>query len=181
MRYNKTIITKSGAEILIRNGEATDGRAVLEIFEKTHEETDFLFSYTDEKQFDDEQESKFLAKKAESSNEVELLAVMGDKIVGFAGVDAVGTRYKVRHRADFGISVLKDYWGLGIGRALMESCIECAKKAGYTQLELSVVADNERAISLYKKTGFIEYGRNPKGFKSRISGYQELVYMLSEL
>lgn len=181
MKYNKKFISKNGVEITIENAEAVHGRAVIEIFNKTHEETDFLASYPDEKQFDEEQECKYLAKKAESATEVELLAIAGNKIVGFAGVDAVGTKYKVKHRANFGISVLKEYWGLGIGRALTESCIECAKNAGYTQLELSVVADNDQAVSLYKKTGFKEYGRNPKGFNSRISGYQEVVYMLLEL
>ena len=63
----------------------------------------------------------------------------------------------------------------------MEACIECAKRAGYTQLELSVVAENERAIGMYHNAGFVEIGRNPKGFYSRISGYQELVMMALEL
>jgi ribosomal protein S18 acetylase RimI-like enzyme len=43
------------------------------------------------------------------------------------------------------------------------------------------VAENAAAISLYKSLGFTEFGRNPRGFNSRISGYQELVYMLLEL
>ena len=80
-----------------------------------------------------------------------------------------------------GVSVLKEYWGLGLGKALTKACVQCAKEAGYTQLELNVVAENEAAISLYKGLGFVEFGRNPKGFNSRISGYQELVYMLLEL
>ena len=48
-------------------------------------------------------------------------------------------------------------------------------------MELSVIADNSRAIDMYEKAGFVEFGRNPRGFKSRISGYQELVYMRLEL
>ena len=60
----------------------------------------------------------------------------------------------------------------------MEACINCAKEAGYTQLELTVVAENTKAIALYQKAGFVEYGRNPRGFRSRISGFQEVVYML---
>ena len=80
-----------------------------------------------------------------------------------------------------GISVLKEFWGLGLGKALMNACIQSAKKAGYKQLELNVVAENERAVALYKSFGFVEFGRNPKGFNSRTSGFQELVYMLLEL
>ena len=44
-----------------------------------------------------------------------------------------------------------------------------------------VVAENEAAISIYKKAGFVEFGRNPRGFKSRLTGYQEVVYMRKEL
>lgn len=90
---------------------------------------------------------------------------------------AVGRKDKIRHRADFGIGIEKDYWGLGIGRVLTEACIESAKKAGYAQLELEVVADNKAAISLYQRVGFCEYGRNPMGFRSRNTGWQELVLM----
>lgn len=91
------------------------------------------------------------------------------------------SRRKVAHRARFGISVLKEYWGMGIGRALMDASVDCARRAGYTQLELEVVADNERAVSLYRRAGFEEYGRNPRGYRSASAGYQELVYMRLEL
>ena len=40
-----------------------------------------------------------------------------------------------------------------------------------------MVANNASALALYKKFGFVEYGRNPKGFRSRNTGYQELVLM----
>ena len=172
MKYNQKIIAKNGQEILIRNAEASDGEAVLENFNLIHAETDYLLSYPGEIGFDAEQESRFLEHRADSQNEIELLALVDGKIVGTAGIGAIGAKYKVVHRAEFGISVLKEYWGLGIGRILMEACIQC---------ELDVVADNERAVSMYKKAGFVEYGRNPKGFRSRITGFQELVSMRLEL
>ena len=70
---------------------------------------------------------------------------------------------------------------MGIGRALMDASVDCAREVGYTQLELEVVADNERAVSLYRHAGFEEYGRNPRGYRSAAVGYQELVYMRLEL
>ena len=96
-------------------------------------------------------EAQFLEKKEASTNEIEIVAFVDGKVVGTDGIEAVGTKSKVKHRAEFGISVLKEYWGLGLGRALTEACIKCAKEAGYVQLELEVEAENERAISLYKK------------------------------
>ena len=178
MKYNKIINLKNGKEALLRNGEFADGEAVFVNFNETHAETDYLLSYPDENSFDAQQEAEFLKEKTESPNEIEIVAVVDGVVAGTAGIEAVGAKYKLKHRAELGIAILKEYWGLGIGKALMEACIECAKDAGYTQLELNVVAENERAVSLYKKMGFVEYGRNPRGFNSRISGYQEVVYML---
>ena len=172
---------KNGKECCLRNGTERDGQAVLENFNLVHAQTDFLLSYPDENSFDAEMEARFLKEKSDSENEIELIAVVDGAVAGTAGIEAVGARYKVRHRAEFGISIAEDFWGLGIGRALTDACIECAREVGYTQLELSVVAENTRAVTLYKKAGFIEYGRNPKGFNSRTSGFQEIIHMRLEL
>ena len=181
MRYLKTITLKDGRICTLRNGEKKDGAPVLANFMLTHEQTDYLLSYPDESTMTAEQEGRFLQEKTDSESGVELLAEVDGAVAGLAGFDAVGGREKIQHRADFGISVDRQYWNLGIGTALMNACIECARAAGYEQIELSVVAENEAAIAMYRKAGFVEYGRNPKGFKSRFTGYQELVYMRMEL
>lgn len=93
-----------------------------------------MLSYPEEHCFDTKSESEFLQARAESDREVMLLAVVNDKIVATAGISAVGNKYKVRHRAEFGINVVKEYWGLGIGKAMMKACVQCAKNAGYQQL-----------------------------------------------
>lgn len=181
MRYAKTVRLTGGVELLVRNAVASDARALRDIMQRTHAETDYLLSYPDEQSVDEEQEARSLAETERSHNEVELVAVVDGKIVGSAGVTAVGSRRKVAHRARFGISVLQEYWGMGIGRVLMEASIDCARRAGYSELELEVVADNQRAVSLYRRAGFEEYGRNPRGYRSAASGYQELVHMRLEL
>lgn len=48
-------------------------------------------------------------------------------------------------------------------------------------MELEVVAENRAALSLYESVGFVEYGRNPKGFRSRYTGWQEVVLMRLDL
>ena len=177
MKYDKTITLKDGRTCRLRNGVAADGAAALANFNLTHEQTDFLLSYPDECEKTPQQEAEFLQKLAESPDEIELVAEIDGAIVGMAGFNRIGAREKIRHRAEFGISVDKACWGLGVGRALTRACIKCARAAGYAQLELDVVADNERAIALYQSEGFVEYGRNPRGFRSRTQGFQTLVYM----
>ncbi len=181
MEYYKKIQLKDGRECIIRSGTEEDGQGTLDNFILTHEETDNLLSYPDEIKYTVEDEAKLMKTKLESPDMAELLAVVDGRIVGIAGIDPIGRAYKLKHRANFGISVEKAYWGLGIGRTLMEGCIECAKKAGYKQVELDVRADNTNAIALYESMGFTEYGRNPLGFNSRLTGMQELVYMRLEL
>ena len=181
MEFDRVVILKDGRECRLRSGTEQDGQAAFDLFNTTHGQTDYLLSYPDENSHTPEQEGKFLKAKAESEREIELLAEVEGKAVGLAGIEAVGWKDKVKHRAEFGISVDKAYWGLGIGRALMNACIECAKKAVYAQLELNVVAENQRAIALYHSAGFVEFGRNPKGFHSRLTGWQEVALMRLEL
>lgn len=181
MKYFKTILLKDGRECILRNGTERYGEAALANFILTHEQTDYLLTYPDENTMTADQESRFLQKKTESENEVEILAEVDGIVAGLAGIEAVGSMEKIRHRAEFGISVDRRYWNLGIGTALMKACIDCARKAGYEQLELNAVAENGNAIAMYEKAGFEEFGRNPRGFKSRLTGYQEVVYMRMEL
>lgn len=177
MHYFKTVTLRNSAICTLRNADFNDGAAVLEVFINTHRQTDFLLTYPDENNFIAEDEAKILKEKAESPDTIEILAEFDGKVVGSAGFSKVGKYCKVRHRAAFGIGIDEKYWGLGIGTALMSACIECAKNAGYKQLELECVAQNHQALQLYKRFGFVEYGRNPMGFRSRTSGYMELVCM----
>ena len=181
MKYEQKITLKNGKEALLRNGGAVDGAAVFECFNQTHAETDYLLSYPDENSFDAEQEAAFLEGKTKSPNEIEIVAIVDGKVAGTAGIEAVGSKDKVKHRAEFGIGILREYWGLGLGKALTQACIQCAREAGYLQLELNVVAENTAALSLYRGLGFEEFGRNPMGFLSRAAGFQELVSMRLKL
>ena len=103
MLYNKTITLKNGAECVLRNGTESDGGAVLENFNLTHAETDILLSYPDENSLTAEDEAEYLRKKENSPDEIEIVAVVGGKIAGTAGIDAVGEKYKLRRRAEFGL------------------------------------------------------------------------------
>ncbi len=177
MRYLQTRYLENGSELVLRNAEAEDAEALLRVFDRTHEETDYLLTYPEERSITPEEEEQYLRRNEESDRDIEILAFLEGKLVGMAGINAAGSRIKTRHRATFGISILKEYWGMGIGRCLTEACIACAKKAGYAQIELDVVAENERAIALYTSFGFTEFGRNPLGFRTKDGRYQELVDM----
>ena len=181
MKYFKQIKLKDGRDCTLRNGVPEDGQAALDNYMLTHGETDFLLTYPEECSRTAQQEAELLRAKSESADELELVAEVDGIIVGTAGLSSLGARYKVKHRASFGISIAREYWSLGLGRAMTRACIECAAAAGYSQLELDAVSENKRAIALYRSEGFVEYGRNPRGFRSCGGGWQELVHMRLEL
>ncbi len=85
---------------------------------------------------------------------------------------------KTFHRAGIGISVLKDYWNIGIGSAMFSEIISLAKEHKETEiLELEFIEGNKRAKALYEKFGFQEICIKPKAYKLRNGTYQNSVYM----
>ena len=180
MQYKKEVILKDGTKCLLRGAGEQDAEAVLRCFNRTHAETDYLLTYPEENSFTVEKEAEFLKAQADSPNAIEIAAFVDGTLAGTAGIEPIGGKEKIRHRADFGIAIEKVYWGRGIGKALTLACIECAKQADFLQLELEVVAENASAVKLYESVGFREYGRNPRGFRAR-SGWQEIVLMRLEL
>jgi len=130
MQYHKLIPLKNGQTCVLRNGTAQDAQAVLDIFILTHTQTDNLLSYPDEITFTAEEQAEYLQSKTDSANEIELLAEIDGKLAGTAGIEQRSPKVKLRHRCEFGIGIDQAYWGLGIGRALTEACIECARISG---------------------------------------------------
>ena len=49
----------------------------------------------------------------------------------------------------------KDYWGRGIGTCILHGLISYAKKLKLTSIWLVVLKENQRAIKLYSKFGFV--------------------------
>ena len=75
------------------------------------------------------------------------------EIVGCLNLNSF-SKERLKHNAELGISVKKDYWHKGIGSMLIKEAIEFAKKINIDSIYLTVRSDNERAKSLYTKFGF---------------------------
>lgn len=76
------------------------------------------------------------------------------KVVGICGLH-LGNNPRLRHCGSIGISVHKDYQGMGIGKKLIEKIIDLADNwLMLVRLELGVVTDNKKAIHLYETCGF---------------------------
>ena len=86
-----------------------------------------------------------------------LVAEVEGQLVGFTR--CVGSKLKrFHHKAEFGICILQEYCGHGIGKALMERVLEWADSVSIKKVSLTVVQTNTNAIQLYQKLGFVEEG-----------------------
>jgi len=104
-----------------------------------------------------EQWRKRLAEPPEGL--VSLVACVESEVVGQLSLQTFPTRPRRRHVGHIGMAVRDDWQGKGAGTALMQAAIDLADKwLNLTRLELEVYTDNEPAIRLYEKFGFIIEG-----------------------
>jgi [ribosomal protein S18]-alanine N-acetyltransferase len=88
-----------------------------------------------------------------------LVAENGGGIVGWAGLIAYDDEAHVST-----IGVAPDRQGEGIGAQLLDALLAEADRRSPVVL-LEVRADNDRAIGLYQRRGFVEIGRRPRYYR----------------
>ena len=176
----RTFQLPSGEVLTVRSLCADDAEALNTFRLATYCETHFMARYPEECA-SLEAVQKGLAGSESSALNFEVGAFAGEKLVGEFGVAQVRPHIKYRHRAGMGISVLKDYWGCGLGSFLMQLAVDQAKANGFEQLELDVYSDNARAIHLYEKFGFERCGTMPRAFKLKDGTYRDEIMMVKML
>lgn len=97
-----------------------------------------------------------------------------DELIGMAGFH-VPNRLKTRHKAwIWGMFVVPEQRGQGVGRKLLQSLLDEAKQVeGLEQVHLTVITANEGARRLYENLGFVEYGCEPASIKVDGVNYDE--------
>lgn len=110
-----------------------------------------------------EEEAAWIRQLENSGDGVMFVAKDGEKIIGDASLSRLPRR--MRHRGDFGIAVLREYWNCGIGSRLLSEVLRYAKENAFEVVELQVRSDHTAAIHLYEKFGFQKFGTHPCFFK----------------
>ena len=94
MEYHKTITLKDGRACVLRNGTAEDGQALLDIFNLTHAQTDFLLTYPDESTHTAQQEAN---KKLDAKFDKELKKILSKEVERIRGkYDAIIAEYHIK-------------------------------------------------------------------------------------
>ena len=160
MKFAEREITlKDGRKCVLLPTAPEYAAEMIEYMKVTPAETPFLLRYLDEVKFTVESEKEILGRLLEDPYSIMMMPIVDGKVAGNGSINGIGDKRKIRHRCSLAIALYKEYWGLGIGTAMINYMTELAAQIGWTQVDLEVVAENTTAQALYKKCGFVESGR----------------------
>ena len=130
-----------------------DASAYLEFFRTVVSETDNLACSAKEAAAMTVEDEQAFIRNTNGSGSFSIIAVADDGICGSCDI-RIQNRERLRHRAEMGIAVRKEYWGTGVAQHILEEAIAEAKRRGIRIISLTVRTDNKRAIAFYKRNGF---------------------------
>jgi len=143
---------KNGQEVIIRFAQKEDYEEYCAFFEKLAEETIFTNQYIGRPR----RSRESFEAQINSDNIFRLIVVNSSaQIVGTCSVVIERPEHPwLNKNCDFGIMLLKDYTGQGLGSYLMQKMENWARVNNMHRIGAQVRAKNISAIALYLKCGF---------------------------
>ncbi|MDW7650730.1 MAG: GNAT family protein [Bacillota bacterium] len=160
----KSITLSDGRLVQIREAVTDDAANIINYLDKIAAETDYLTFGPGELRISEKEQKTFIRRCLDDPRRVLYVAETDEEIVG--AVDfRPGERPRVSHAGEFGVSVLKRFWGFGIGTELVRTLLTWAEQSGHVRkLNLKVRSDHSAAIHVYRKLGFADEGRIAREF-----------------
>jgi len=151
--------------ITIRLATIYDAELIAEMSQKTF--YDSFVTYNTKEDMDKFLNEQFtketLIKEVGAENNIFLLAYNDKQPVGYARIREnnippdLGTNRAIEIAR---IYAVQSAIGKGVGRALMERCMDIAREKGYHTVWLGVWEHNRRAIDFYTRWGFEKFGEH---------------------
>ncbi|MCR8969756.1 GNAT family N-acetyltransferase [Facklamia sp. 7083-14-GEN3] len=140
-------------QLSIRQAQVKDARAILGLMRHLGKETNYLTTGPEGLSLDVQQEKDLIRKYLLAKKSLLLIIEVDGQVIGIGNLANL-SNHKQDHIAELGVSIVKDYWGYGIGKMIVQELIDFAKKVDLKILTLEVVTENQRAVRLYKSFGF---------------------------
>lgn len=162
---------------IIRTGELEDAEAVLDVQNSVISEGEYFIAVSEEFNKTPEQQRDWIQTLLENERETIIVAEINGEVIGWI-VFQSENRKRMSHKGSFGMMIRKNYRGKGMGKELLKALLEWAEANPFIEkVSLGVFSTNQRAISLYKKMGFVEEGRKIKEFKMSEREYVDDIIM----
>ncbi len=166
---------QTGQEFTIRTAQPEDAAGLLAYIHRITKEPVLTILEPDEIPATEEKERQWVQDHLDHPGKILLVAEASWTILG----PLVSKRAEPTdsHRGSFGISVVKDWRGQGIGKAYLRPLEWATANPLIEKVNLGAFATNDRAIRLYKRLGFVEEGCRPKEIKFGPGRYGDGVSM----
>ena len=152
-------------DVIIDKARPEEASAMLDYLKRIGGESDNLSFGAEGLLISVEDERKYIQSMSNAKNSIFLLAKEREKIIGHCSLLGFSRRFS--HRGELSIAVVKEYWHMGVGSALLHKALYFAKsELALEVVSLEVRSDNKAAIHLYKKMGFRYIGTYEKFFKT---------------
>lgn len=100
---------------------------------------------------------KYFADLLNDSDSICLVGEVGGRVVGYIAASPKEISYRNSKYVEIdNMGVIPGYRSLGIGKQLMQKCIELAKERGFEKVFVNAYSKNIKAVGFYRNNGFID-------------------------
>ena len=153
VKIDQKEFTVNELQYVVRSARTEDAAGLSEARLQIDGETENLDRESGEAYIDEAGFIEIIEEDSASETNLFLVAEADGRIVGFSRC-AGNTLKRTSHRVEFGVGVLKEYWGYGIGKELLKQSIHWGDTNRIKKITLKVLETNEKAIRMYEKLGF---------------------------
>lgn len=155
----RSFVDRSGRRIVIRQVVESDAGRMVRLMQTLLDETPFMLRLPHEQRETPTEESRYIRHLRASGNSVALFAEDAGLPVAALIVTGGGLT-RLAHVGYLGMGVLRRYWGVGVGRAILQAATDWGREHEIIRkISLQVFDNNRRALNLYRSVGFVEEGR----------------------
>ena len=171
-RNREAKTANDGRRWTLRPGRPTDGRALARLFADVRTEGRWLI--TTPGAISETSEAFWIGELIRAEESMVLVAEADADVVGNVLV-SVDRGRATEHIGVLSICVAADWRDVGIGTELVSGAQAWARERGLRKLSLGVFPDNERAIAVYERRGFVREGVRRQQYRSNDEFRDELL------
>ena len=162
-RSGEAKTTADGRGWTLRPGRPTDGRALARLFAEVRAEGRWLI--TTPGAVSEPSEAFWIGEMIRGAEHLVLVAEADGDVVGNVLV-SVDRGRATEHIGVLSICIASGWRDVGIGTELVAAAQAWARESGLRKVSLGVFPDNERAIAVYEKQGFVREGLRRGQYRS---------------
>jgi RimJ/RimL family protein N-acetyltransferase len=172
----RTVKLKTGNILTIRAPVMEDAKSLVDYINQVSAESENLSFGKGDTPFTEEKEKQYISSLQVDPHKIMAIGVIEGEIMAVSDIRAPSLP-RMKHSGELGLSVVKKYWNIGVGKALLEYLIDWAKTdSNLKKINLQVKESNDSGIHLYEKMGFVEEGRISRGMYIN-NTFFTLIYM----